>query len=318
LGQYIGTETSERGDGINEGRDGGVMKGYLIELVEFTDPYCTWCWGSEPILRKIEEAYGEQVKIGYVMGGLVKDIREFYDPLNRIGGKDWSKQAARHWLEASEAHGMPVDERVFYDIETDFWSTYPANIAVKAAEFQGTEKAAKFLRRLREAAAAERKQIHREDVQAALAGEVGLDPDRLLLDMRSGKAQEAFGHDLEVCRRYGVTGFPTFLLRNREGGNERLLRGYHPFKSFEEAFVGMSPGIEGRVQELSDANILRFIKTHGKVATMEVAVLFDVDKGRARHHLSRLEKAGKAHKVRAGNDYFWMPGRGLQAVREDS
>ena len=85
------------------------QQGQLIELIEFTDPYCTWCWGSEPVLRKIKEVYGNQVKIGFVMGGLVKDIAEFYDPLNRIGGKDWNKQVASHWLEASERHGIPVD-----------------------------------------------------------------------------------------------------------------------------------------------------------------------------------------------------------------
>ena len=52
----------------------------VINLVSFTDPYCTWCWGSEPILRKIEEVYGEQVSISFVMGGLVEDIRNFSDP----------------------------------------------------------------------------------------------------------------------------------------------------------------------------------------------------------------------------------------------
>ena len=29
-----------------------------FELVQYTDPYCTWCWGTEPILRKVEEVFG--------------------------------------------------------------------------------------------------------------------------------------------------------------------------------------------------------------------------------------------------------------------
>lgn len=279
-------------------------KNHLIELIEFTDPYCTWCWGSEPILRKIGEVYGNQVKTGYVMGGLVKDIREFYDPLNRIGGKDWNKQVAKHWLEASQAHGMPVDEKVFYDIGNDFWSTYPANIAVKAAEFQEIDKATRFLRRLREAASAERKQIHKEDVQAELATEVGLDESRLLLDVRSGKAREAFGEDLGICRKYGVTGFPTFLVRNREG-NEKIVRGYHHFEYFEKAFRDLSPNIREQKQEFNEANILRFIRKHGKVATIEVAVLFDISKAQASQCLEILEGEKRIHKAEAGNDFFW-------------
>jgi len=44
-----------------------------IEIVEFTDPYCTWCWGSEPVLRHAQEAYGDQLRVRFVMGGLVED-----------------------------------------------------------------------------------------------------------------------------------------------------------------------------------------------------------------------------------------------------
>lgn len=58
----------------------------IIDLTEYTDPYCTWCWGSEPILRRIEWVYGEQVFIHFVMGGLVEDMESFHDPMNAIGG----------------------------------------------------------------------------------------------------------------------------------------------------------------------------------------------------------------------------------------
>ncbi len=278
-------------------------KNQLIELLECTDPYCTWCWGSEPVLRKINEVYGNQVKIGFTMGGLVKDITEFYDPLNRIGGKDWNKQVAKHWLEASEAHGMPVDERVFSDKGNAFTSTYPANIAVKAAEFQGTEKAAKFLRRLREAAAAENKQIHKKSVQAELAAEVGLDVSRFREDLESGRALEAFNEDLELCREYGVTGFPTFLIKDGEGSVE-LVRGYHPFEHFEKVFQELSPNIQKRKQKFSKQNVLKFVRKYGKVATTEVAVLFDIDKTQASQSLEEL-KEENIYQLKAGNDFFW-------------
>ncbi len=280
------------------------VKNHLMELIEFTDPYCTWCWGSEPVLRKIGEVYGIQVKIGYVMGGLVKDIKDFYDPQNRIGGEDWGKQVAEHWLEASEVHGMPVDEKVFYDIENGYWSTYPANVAVKAAEFQGIEISTKFLRRLREAASAERKQIHKEVVQAALAREVGLDQNRLLSDIRSGVAREAFDRDLATCRTYGVSGFPTFLIRDREG-NENIIRGYHQFEYFEEAFRDLSLNVREQKQEFNEANVLRFIRKHGRVATIEVAVLFNVSKVQASQSLAVLTEKKRIYKVKAGNDFFW-------------
>ena len=53
---------------------------HAIEIVEYTDPYCTWCWGSEPVLRHLQEAYGDQLTIRFVMGGLVEDSKTFSDP----------------------------------------------------------------------------------------------------------------------------------------------------------------------------------------------------------------------------------------------
>lgn len=28
-----------------------------FEIIEFTDPVCTWCWGSEAVLRKLEARF---------------------------------------------------------------------------------------------------------------------------------------------------------------------------------------------------------------------------------------------------------------------
>ena len=101
----------------------------IVEVICFTDPYCTWCWGSEPILDKIKEVYAGQVKISYTMGGLVKDIGNFNDSSNGITGAQWYSQVAEHWVQASQQHKMPVDEHIFFAIKDDFISSYPASIA---------------------------------------------------------------------------------------------------------------------------------------------------------------------------------------------
>ncbi len=66
----------------------------------------------------------------------------------------------------------------------------------------------------------------------------------------------------------------------------------------------MSPNIREQKQEFNEANILRFIIKHGKVATIEVAVVFDISKAQAKQCLERLEKEKRIHKVVAGNDFF--------------
>ncbi len=95
-------------------------------------------------------------------------------------------------------------------------------------------------------------------MQAELARDVGLDESRFLLDVRSGRAKEAFDKDLGICRKYGVTGFPTFLIRDREGS--KTSSGYHHFEYFEKAFRDLSPNIREQKQEFNKTNVLRFHK----------------------------------------------------------
>ena len=289
-----------------------------IKIINYTDPYCTWCWGSEPVLRKIMEVYGDQVEVGYVMGGLVKDMAEFQDPANGIGGKDWYKQVADHWLEASGRHGMPVNEQVFYLLKDNPFSTYPASVAFKAAEFQGAEISKRYLRRLREATSAESQLIDRLDVQLRLAEEVGLDAGRLQKDIESGRAEGAFKEDLELCRKAGVRGFPTFSIEGTgqgtgEGaGDAVFLNGYVDYGKFDYW-----------IQELADHTLTKkeippkksaiygFIERYGKVAVVEVATVFDMDRAETKGVLDEMAAGGLITAVEAGNGHLYSPAKSV-------
>jgi putative protein-disulfide isomerase len=189
-------------------------------------------WGSEPILRKLETRYGDQLKIKFVMGGLVKDIREFYDSFNDIGGdpERSNNQIVEHWLEASKTHGMPVRSKGFNLFSNDYPSSYPQNIAYKAAQMESEEKANRFLRRMREATAAEAKQTNRKEVLIGFASEVGLDIPKFIERLSNGLTEAAFEEDLKTAQRYCAQGFPRFLVRYSE--KEVLLRGYQSFDAF--------------------------------------------------------------------------------------
>ena len=236
---------------------------------------------------------------------LVADMKTFYDASNNIGGPEWYKQVALHWLEASERHGMPVDEKVFYDVKDEFRSTYPASIAFKAAEFQDKELAKKFLRRMRESASVERKAIHRLDVQTNLAEEVGLDREQIIGDIESGRAEKEFFEDLKECRSRGITGFPTFLIRSPDG-REIILHGYQGFKRFEQVFYTLLGDDLKPLQVVADENtILKFIEKYGRVAPKEVSEVFDLTMESAMELLGSLVEKGSIKGERVGNGFFY-------------
>ena len=256
-------------------------------------------------MRKIETVYSGQVHLGFVMGGLVEDATAFYDPLNRIGGPEMAQQVADHWREASARHGMPVDADVWLDMKDEFRSTWPANIAVKAAQQQDEQLAARFLRRLREAAAAERRFIHRREVQAELAAETGLDRDRFLEALDNGTAEQAFLEDMRQCRQRHVTGFPSFLITNA-AGEELMFFGFQPYSTFVELFERLDAGVRLRDAAASDESILAFIRRYGKVAPREVAEVFSLSPGETGDWLERLAGKELISRQKAGNGWFFI------------
>lgn len=277
-----------------------------IEILAFTDPVCTWCWGSEPVLRQLEAWYGDSVHIRYVMGGLVEDIRAFHDRANDIGGDPElsNAQIGRHWLEASERHGMPVRTEGFRLFTAETISTYPQNIAFKAAELTNSNLAARYLRRIREASAAEARETGRQEVLIELASEIGLDIATFIGHLNDGSAERAFREDLEMTRSYGVRGFPTFLFRY--GSKELMLRGYQSIRSMQAIIDTLSGGtLQIKLPEKSAENILEFIRSYSRAAPVELSAVFDLTAAQLGVILEKLEKEGRIRRVAAGNGCFW-------------
>ena len=276
-----------------------------LEIIEFTDPISTWCWGSEPVLRKLETKYGEQIRVSFVMGGMAKDITSFYNSHNDIGGDPERANAkiAMHWAEASGHHGMPVKVEGLRLFSREHPSSYPQNIAYKAAQIQNPLVANRFLRRIREASAAEAKQTNLTEVLFSLASEVGLEMERFREDFSSGAAQTAFEEDLATTAQYNVHGFPSFLVRYRD--KEILLHGFKKYENFKAVIAHLSNGkITERHTVAKAASIMAFIQKYGSVTPIEIQTAFDLSfDGLMSAYQSLLENELITYRE-AGNGYF--------------
>ncbi|QLG60725.1 DsbA family protein [Halorarum salinum] len=266
-------------------------------LTEFTDPFCTWCWGAEPVLRRVEETYGAQVGVEFVMGGLVADFESFSDAANGVTDP---ADVAPHWEAASARHGMPVDSAVWTTDPPR--SSYPACIAYEAAEFQGTEAARRYLRRLREALATERRDVGDREVLVELAAEAGLDVERFRAALHGDGARAAFEEDRKHARERGVTSFPTF--RVTAGDDERWLAGSQPFDALAGALEAVEPDLDRR----SPRPLPEFVEHHGPVATREVAEVYGLDDDEAGRRLNELAAAGTVSESERGTGSLWLAG----------
>jgi putative protein-disulfide isomerase len=261
-----------------------------VRVVQFTDPYSTWCWGSEPVLRRLREVYRDQLTVEHVMGGLVEDFAEFHDPTADI---QQVTEVAAHWTTAAQRHGMPVDTSLWEDDPPS--STYPACRAYEAATLTAPDRAAAFLRRLREAGACEARNLEREATLADLAADVGIDPDALLDAFGSDAAREAFEADLERTHEAGATALPTFRLE--VDGAVETVRGYSPFVTFEKALTQAAPDLT----EHDPRPLSTFVAAHGRVAPREVAEVYGHGTEEAATELDALVADGELTREPAGN-----------------
>lgn len=218
-------------DTITNTVESGPTQEKTIQVIYFTDPICSSCWGIEPQLRKLKLEYGNSIEIEYRMGGLLPDWSY------NSGGISKPADVALHWDEVSAYYDMPIDGDLW--LEDPLHSSYPPSIAFKAAQLQDNEKALEFLRELRERVFLKKQNIAKWDFLEKAAQKVGLDLVRLKMDME-GKAKVQFEKDLRFAKELGVRGFPTLIFVDQTG-NKEVVYGSKPYAFYEMAILKLAP-----------------------------------------------------------------------------
>jgi uncharacterized protein (TIGR03086 family) len=257
-----------------------------IDVIEYTDPICSWAWGTEPKLRLLQWRHGHHLRWRVVMGGLVGDAS---------GGRaDWDPARAAapmsaYWKRSSAYTGQPYPMPMHRMAR----STDPAGVAVKAALEQGADVAARVLRRFREATFVFGATPETVDhFVAAAAGVPGLDVERWVTAIGSEQAATAYRADWEETRRpndfvRNLTGdqvgigsmkqtdghdryaFPTLIFRGSAG--ERTVAGWMPYEAYIEAMEAVSPGITA--DPYDDPTIAEAFERWGVLTENELRVL---------------------------------------------
>ncbi len=290
---------AEAAAAVAAGPEGG------IRIVEYTDPYSVWCWGCEPAVRRLEALFPDAVRVDVVMGGLFEDFGPVREYWARTSGGRWKDSVLTFMRAVADQHRMPMDPERMLAAVDDFESTWPACIAVKAAELQGPAGGRRYLRRLREAVLIEGRPIHRRDVQAELAEDVGLDAARFVRALADGSADRSFHADLETCQARGVTGFPTFELTR--GLVSLRIEGWQPWEVVDKAVRNLDPDLQPRFLEPTAPAVARVLRRFGRSATREIAAVFSLTDDDAEILMENLEAEGVVHRREAGSGDLWEP-----------
>lgn len=273
-----------------------------ITIYQFTDPVCVWCWGNEPVMRAIDYLYGQRLNVEYVMGGLVEDITTLYDLkgstehiINRA-----NEIIASNWLSASARHGMPVNTERMELFTERYPSSFPQNIAYTAAHRIDPVRAKTLLRRIREATFLEQRRTSQMDVLVELATECGFNAARFIDEYTTGGAQNDFMQARMRCRRNGITGFPSYLVKN--DSTNITFGGYQNLSTFHTVINRLTGGrIKPRRVGPSVANLTEFMHRYNQVYPVEIEVAFGLDRYKTNLMIEEMIRLGRIAVTPIGN-----------------
>jgi predicted DsbA family dithiol-disulfide isomerase len=259
-----------------------------VRVLLITDPACVWSWAFEPVVRALMSEFGDDLEWTFVMGGLAREY-----------GPDARERMVHHWLDATAESGMPTDPLAWY--ESPLGSTYPACMAVKAAQEQGRDAASRYLRALREGILCRRRKLDASEALVETAREQGLDVERFRVDLGSHAIVEAFGADLDAARDVPDVAYEAGEVRcSRPAGEDRVS---FPTLRFEGAegeahwTCGMRPLDYVRAKALAAGarpeagarpSVLEAIRRFGRLAPVEAAAVCDMPQARAEAELAQL------------------------------
>jgi putative protein-disulfide isomerase len=292
----------EEGAGISEMEEMNELTenpGVFVEY--YTDPLCSWSWAFEAQWRRLRYECGEHLAWRYHMGGLIPNWQSYDDPFNDIRNP---AQMRPQWFQVREFTGMPLDDRI-WQIDPPA-SSYPACITMKAAERQGQVTAESFLRRLREAAMLERRNIARQEVLLEIAEELAsksssrqdilLDLDRFRDDLAAPETMDAFRQDLRDAAYYNIGRFPALILQ-RPDGRGIVLVGYRPYEALCAALEHLAPGLRQQSNVSREELAVSYVTHWQSIVARELAEVLEEEAGQASALLESLVAEGVIRKA---------------------
>lgn len=250
-----------------------------VIIRNFTDPMMGLSYESEPELRRLETHFQEQLEIEYIMSGLVRDISDFMTSYEKSiptedGIKLYCSRLAQIYLQEKDIGGLPMNMDNFALFDSEHRSSYPLNIAYKAALLSSKEKAHSFLYRLRYATIYQCRQTTSQEELLKIAVECGLDRKQFQHYMDNGTALKKFEEDLTLTRAMRINSLPSYLISY--GQKAVLLNGVCDYDVIANSIVTISDNqIKPVRYTYSEEKLQKLIINHPLISISEILRSFD-------------------------------------------
>lgn len=212
------------------------LKDQNINVFYYTNPLCCYCWGLEPVLKRLSKEYGNYVNLILKMGNLQRD-------LNLTGKNRFSSflEIESYWKKVGQTYGMPISGKVW---EKDpLFSSYQACSAYIAAKSQGVERANVFFRKLTEALFIFDVNISKEENLQMIAKASGLNSRQFMADYKSQKTLSLLEYEISETSSFRIDSIPTIAFLSEDNFTYKI-KGVQPYSDYVqllEKALGYTP-----------------------------------------------------------------------------
>lgn len=201
-------------------------------LLYIYDPLCGWCYGFSPVMKQLQETYGDQLTFEVLSGGMVMGDR--VGPIGQVA--PYISWAYKH---VEERCGVTFGEGFLEGVlkpGTAIFSSEKPCIALTVFKIHQPENAVSFAHDLQHAVYHDGKDLTADDTYLALVKPYGIDGQAFVENLNDADFKRKTYGEFKTVQEIGVSGFPTVLLLT-ERQNYLLARGYTDFEPLNRAIA---------------------------------------------------------------------------------
>jgi len=198
---------------------------YNKEIIAVLDPMCSWCWGFEPVLEKLQHSLPANTTLSLVLGGLRNKGDQIWDD-------DFKSYLREHWSNVHHKTGQTFNME-FLDQPSFDYDTEPACRAAVVVRELDITKQFTFFRALQKAFYKHARDISSKEVILHIVAQVGIDRESFIHHFHSREMRDKTQADAYKARSMGANVFPSLVLIDEEG-HLCVLKGYRGFDEIKK------------------------------------------------------------------------------------
>ncbi len=200
-----------------------------LELLYFSDPMCSWCWGFSPIMNRLKTRFEQQIPCSTVMGGL-------HTGESPALVEEYRNILQQHWREVEAKTGQPFDYQRAAPLGS-VYNTEPPSRALVLVRRLAPHYEFEYLWSLQKAFYQDACDLSEVTILIDLAKEYGVEESAFVERFDSPTLKMATNMDFQLAREIQARAFPCIVLR-ADHDYTFVSVGYQEYEMLEPLIAG--------------------------------------------------------------------------------